>query len=630
MLKIKNVPILYRYFLSFLLVAMIPTLIMSFLLYTTNVSDLKQKTNETRIASLVQLKSKMDYIIKDFSSVALNISSKYNINELFNKNVTDVNERTALIGHYEETLVQNPGILLYRRGENIVHMADGPILYSIFENRISNDYDMTMVRFYNRLNKSTNFQLFSNKYLVPYKTEGLSLCFLYPLPYNEIMPTASMVFVLNNSQTAKIFEDYMGSLTGDFFIYDTYLSLAYHQGFSSDLKMHNIEEINNKLTKLKGTGINNISVDGKKYVAIRTISEDSGLTYCVLMTYNRFYHQITKAKLFLYSFVVALMLMGIILAILLATYNYRPVNYILSLMTDGSSIDKKQNEFEIIGNTYKKLLGSNKVLLHQIEKQRPIIKEQCLQRLIQDGGKTEDLHYYLQCASIQFDYSLYFVMVISLSGFNSDINEICRIVEEMPFEYTIAYGIELTNEKNMVGVIINTEDNQPDVMSYSNKIMDMITSTFETQLVIGVGTPYRDIAKCNTSFLEAKTALQFRDINNTQKIYTYDTTIIENEENHQYPSKEQALFIQSIRHGNNDVALTALDDFIESIRVQALSFMIMRYIIFETIHQMVRLAQQQNVKLDVNKTLKESAVVNSIEDFKRKMIELSIFICEGI
>ena len=58
--------------------------------------------------------------------------------------------------------------------------------------------------------------------------------------------------------------------------------------------------------------------------------------------------------------------------------------------------------------------------------------------------------------------------------------------------------------------------------------------------------------------------------------------------------------------------------------------MIMRYIIFETIHQMVKLAQQQNVKLDVNKTLKESAVVNSIEDFKREMIELSIFICEGI
>ncbi len=630
MLKIKNIPILYRYFLSFFLVAMIPISIMSFLLYTTNVANLKQKTNEASITSLVQLKSRMDYIIKDFSSVALNTSSKYNIHELFNKDVTDVNERTSIIEHYEETLLQNPGILLYRHGENIVYMADGPISYSTFENSISNEYDMTMVRFFNRLNKSTSFQLFSNKHLVPYRTEELSICFLYPLPYNEIIPIASMVFVLNNSQMAKIFEDYMGSLTGDFFIYDTYLSLAYHQGFNSDLKFENIEEINNKLTKLKGTGINNMSIGGQKYIAIRTISEDSGLTYCVLMTYNRFYQQITKAKLFFYSFIFTLMSTGIILALLLATYNYRPVNHILRLMAGASSMDKKQNEFEIISNTYKKLLGSNKVLLYQIEKQRPIIKEQCLQRLIQDGGKTEDIHYYLQCANIQFHYSQYFVMIISLSGFNFNIGEICRIVEEIPFESTLAYGIELTNEKNMVGVIINTEDKQPDVISCSNKIMDMIASTFEAQLVIGIGTPYGDIVKCNTSFLEAKTALQFRDINDTQKIYTYDTTIIHSEESYQYPSKEQALFIQSIRHGNSDVALTALDEFIERIRVQARSFIIIRYIFFETINQIVRLAHQQNVKLDVNETLKESAVVNSIEDFKNKMIELSNFICEGI
>jgi hypothetical protein len=287
----------------------------------TNVVNKEQTTSQSRIASLMQVKTRMDYVIKDFTNTATNISSRYDMTDLFEKEASENGTIDSILEYYETTLPQQPEIIMYQHGSNLIYTSGGPMQYEAFESSLGTNFDITMVRLYKRLNSAFNFQLFSNKYKFPDVSENYSLFFLFPLPYSDMNPNSSALFILDSKSIVKTFEDYMGLIRGDVFIFDSNLNLSFHSGLNTKSGLQDIGNVCGKLKKLKGTGINSITADGSDRIVIHTVSEDSGLSYYVMMSRGDYYESITRTKLKLFGLTGLSVLVVILLALLLASYN---------------------------------------------------------------------------------------------------------------------------------------------------------------------------------------------------------------------------------------------------------------------------------------------------------------------
>ena len=608
-----------KYFFSYLTIGIIPILL-GIVFYYTSIPALEGEIERSHMAALDQAGKDIDYITGEMRNIALHFSGLYESlpdNQVITIKETDFSTDALFnqqIKYYEEALNFPVTLALYFRGEAWLYTSNGKTPYSDFETDLRAEGNLTMSRFFTRISstRTVTSLRFSQAPLVQ-NPVNTGMAYLYPLPYQDIMPRATLCFIYDSSSIKEIMENYLGDLRGDIYLFNEMLVPLFNYNMISLPA-----DFSRTLSSVRGVGVQGRRISGNQYILSRSVSGNTGLSLVYVMQEREFFSRIQNIKLIIFFSVVFLELMVILFAIAMSRRNYRPIRSLLNNI-GGQGLKNESfvegNEFDLILSRVNTIEETNQELNYALDRQRPMVAYSCLRSLLSGEYNTiDEMDYYLKYADIDLYNPWFFVLIIRPSSLTKPSNDktamssrirmIQTVIEANNFEQCRLYSLELIPEQQ-VAVIVNSAQRWfggEDIRLFLIRLLDEKSkANFDMDLKICSGRIYDNPEKIQASYLEAKTIMADY-IFKPNNILLFEEMLNHGTSGFNFPVIEQSLYIQSVKQANIAAALKAVDDMIDK---AAEAGPLTQCLCFDIINTMIKVSGE----------LKNIITLNSLKDF---------------
>jgi AraC-like DNA-binding protein len=609
------------------------------IVYYWNVVSYQREITETNLTKMTQVRNQIDLELKSLKEIVYHISSQ---SELYTDGPRSNPARSSLIvpqleaykGHYP--FIED--ILFYYRGDSKVYLTTGTYDYDVFENGIHKDYAWSQAQMFKELNavdspKPKRIQMKESAL----SRDGNMIAFLYPVPYLQTIPEGTVLFTVKESDFLSKFENILGDIDGAIFIYDQYYNSLVSVNHNIDgAGLNGMEE---ELRSTRGTGVSQVEIDDSDMTVIRMVSEEMNWSYIIAMPDSFFYKRVHTLRAFIVGIIVILIVTGLFGAFLFSRRNYKPIQLILSLFRipeyEAVGVEGK-NELETIRFTFESALRRNKEMLVEMNAQRPFIKDQCLLYLIRgkaiDPGERD---YLIKCSNLMLEGDAYCCLVLSSrqgDAERADLDGLITLLENSHHAGGRCYGVEIVNEK-AVAVVTVLQEYPEDGKSKRREMADsMIRLAYENLglgLAIGIGKLYTTVEQLNASYLEASAVLFDNQVNDRSSVHFFDDIENIQEQVHWYPIKEQALYMQSLKQGDLEVAQRTLQALIGQMKTGTTSYLMVRCLCFDIVNHILKTINQMNFQ-SFSGDIKELVKFNSLKEFQTNMEAFTESFCTQV
>jgi AraC-like DNA-binding protein len=537
------------------------------------------------------------------------------------------------LSFYEGSLNFPARIILYYRGGSLVYTSEGVMPYTEFERTVRDDGDLTMSSFFTQINGiryNTSVKL--SFYAAPINRNEPGVVYLYPVPYLDAMPQATLCFFLKHEDIKKTMENYLEEIRSNLYIYNDKRNNLFSYE-TIDLPRDFVQ----RLSGLKGVGVQKRKIKGTQFIIMRSISENMGLSCISVTSTGNFFIRILPMRIILLVSIFLLALMGVVLAVIMAKRNYKPVLNLLKNIGGSSwkNENPKSNEFDYILNKWNVMDETNTELSHTLNRQRPLIVYSYLRDLLKgEYGARGEMEDCLREANINLSAPWVFVFIIALADGKREsqtlsrrIRMILHTVDGCVFKNCWFYALELLLEQQ-VAVICNAVEQLIDGADVrllaADYFMNRIQETYGFNIRVGIGRIYEGIHKINGSFMEAAVVMEDYLIGEKNLMF-FEEAVKINEDNYYYPVVEQSMYIQSIKRANREMALEAVDDMTAKIS-EAGASPITQCLCFDVINTIIKTAGQLHCRIKVA-DIKELSGFTSLEQFRLKARQFTEWIC---
>lgn len=640
-----------RLFLSYIFIGIVPILVLGAFFYFGNREAVRKETDEYNLSMLSQVLQKLDYVMEKMNSAAYHFSGTDLQEELIEvryagKKIDDGLILSQLTTYSEildigEADSESVVPFLFLRGDKEIYTMDGKIPYLDFEFQMNRYGDLNSKSFYTLINstkKNASVKL-SEASLKPRQDD---ICFfIYPIPYMNSIPIASLGFGFTSETLCDIIQTYY-DLDSNIFLFNEMQQNIY-TSLQENLEQEDIKELETLAMRYrrKGEHFGRRNINGIPYVIMKEVSVNSGITIVTITEESLFYEFNSGFALWYVILLGILILGGIVLAVLLSKVTYKPVGKLFYKILDGETDDgcgidgDDRNEFEIITTKWNDLANKNAEMNVLINRQRPIVVSSCLNSILEGKYKSRaEMDFFLKLANINLGYRYSFVFLLPISE-NSIYEEEClkilsAISDDRP--YLHLYGLDIQKDAK-IAIIVNcpekmvkSDNTQKDIrIIVAEHISRNLANNYSISIPFYAGRIYESLEDINRSFLEASTLAADYKLTDNRKIILFEELTCE-ESNMQFPILEQALFIQCIKQANEMEALRALDNMIKEIEEQK-SLLLTQCLCFDIINAVMKTLDQLKGFELKNVDIKKVASFTSLADFYEKMTGLTKEIC---
>jgi AraC-like DNA-binding protein len=626
-----------KYFFSYLPVLMLPVLL-GFVFYYTNITTVKQEIENVNFSALAQAGNELDYISSEMRNIAYHFSGYFadfeGPDDYRGLSGADQSILCQRLKNYEESLHYAVEIVLYLRGDSRLYTSSGIIRYRQFEENQRPYGDLVMSSFFTQLNsirQPASFQIRPG-------ASGLSeriTSYLYPIPYLDVIPKATMCFLFRGSEMRSVLENYLGLYRGNIYLYNEVLNKLY-QYENLDLP----GEFTQSMAGLRGVGVQELNSGGSRYMLMRSVSNNTGISVIAVSGEKHYYSRISRMQTILMCSIVLLALAGVVIAYWMSMRNYRPLRRLVSTVAGSSRQEEgsSDNEFDFLLEKWNRIEETNLELNRALDRQRPLVAYSFMGNLLRGlYTSPEEIEYYGKCANINLGFHFFAVLIISPAAhdmehksLSSQIQMILAGVEEESLRNCRLYSIELILEQQ-VAVIVNarekTEEGKDMRIFAANLLAEHIRESYRLAVKIGCGGICGSPLNINASFMEAKVLMEEYILLNKERIMVFEDMVSSrNSGTCRYPVIEQSLFIQSVKQANRDIALAAVDKMIEHIAAED-SYPLIQCLCFDIINMLIKTIG--SLEIDLEKShIKALASFSDLEYFREKVRETTILICD--
>jgi AraC-like DNA-binding protein len=605
--------------------------VLGFIFYYTNITTVSREVENGNFTALLQACNEMDYMTGEMKNIAYHF---WETNQEANAPGIAETVLVRRLSFYERSLNFPARIMLYYRGGSLVYTSEGVIPYTEFERTVRDDGDLTMSSFFTQINGIRyNSSAKLSFYAGQVNRNEPGVVYLYPLPYLDAMPQATLCFFLKHEDIKKTMENYLEEIRGNLYLYnDTRNNLFSYE--TTELPRDFVR----RLSGLKGVGVQERKIKGAPFIIMRSIPENMGLSCISVTGAGDFFIRILPMRIILLISIFLLALMGVVLAIIMAKRNYKPVLNLLKNIGGSSWKNEipKGNEFDYILNKWNVMDETNTELSHTLNRQRPLIVYSYLRDLLKgEYGAREEMEDCLREANINLSAPWVFVFIIAPADGQREsqtlsrrIRMILHTLDGCVFKNCRFYGIELLLEQQ-VAVICNAEERVIEGVDIrllaADYFMNRIQETCGFNIKAGAGRIYEGTYKINNSFMEAAVVMADYLIGE-KNLMLFEEAAKINDDNYYYPVIEQSMYIQSIKRANREMALRAVDDMIIKIG-EVRASPITQCLCFDVINTIIKTAGQLHCQIKVA-DIKELSGFTSLEQFRLKARQFTEWICE--
>lgn len=635
-----------RLFYSYIFIGVIPLLVLGAFFYYGNRMTERKELEKSNSAMLSQVLQKMDYVTEKMNSAAYHFSGSEIEDQLndvrYERTEIDEGLVASQLMTYSEIVGDTENDvkpILYLRGDKSVYTMDGKIPYSEFEKDMNQYGDLNEASFFGTINSVKDDRSLKIGEEKQAGEESSIVYFLYPIPYMNNIPIATIGFGFGSDSLNELIKTYYTADSAIYIFNERYLTLFQcgHENCSGLSR----ESLDNLAIKYRRTGGKLVEerVDGGSFIIMREISANSGLSVVSITDSKKFYQSGSEFASWYIFLIAVLFIGGILLSLVLSRSNYKPIQKLVQKIVDQDTMaDQEQegiNEFEIITNKWTDVQNKNEELSALLNRQRPMVVASCLRRILKGKFKTsEEMEATLKSANINLSYRYNFVILLPIpveDSFEEDKNlRIMTVLAGFMQPFIHVYGLDMLKD-NGIAVIVNCgertagEKNVDIRLSVADHLCRELETRYEISIPFYIGRIYEDVMDINRSFLESAAIASDYHMLGNQKVILFEEIGYE-EQNIQYPILEQALFIQCLKQANEEAALKALDNMIGEIEPLK-SFVITQCLCFDIINITIKTLDQLKGFELKNVDLKKLITFKSLPEFREKMAGLTIEMC---
>lgn len=629
--------LLLRYALSYILIFLIPLTGVTIFVYDSAVKDLRSEIEQSNINQLNQVKTTIDSRMEELQEIAGRIAYDRRLTPYMVRDSYHRVEAIQTLNNYKANSSIIEDIFLY--------FHDDPVIYS---HRGLTNVDIAFDSFYRyenwRLNdivlalNNTNQMLIrpAEKVTINNSLHETMLTVIAPIKPNDPYPYGSVIYLVKESNLTGVMDSILSDFTGSSFIFNQNSEVLTANNHGVTLSQEHLGTL-----AALDAGIHSLSLDHEMYSVVSVKSRDNGWTYMTIMPSYQFFSRVAHVQtLILLVFGIAVVT-GVLAAFVLARRQYHPIKDLMEfakLKVGDASEPKTRNEWEWIRQTIHDYSA-------RIDMQEPFVRNQCMLLLLKHGKPDDpEIERMITGAGLEYpkEQGIYFSVILSWEDDEAgealddrqQLQEILGHVE-LPGLSAHIYGVEFSTD-NQLALIISIPDPGESSLKFRieqiiRAIQALISENTRLDPSIGVGTSYQDLAQLNQSFIEAATALEHRMVGSSRITY-FDQLAEQNypvAEGLWLPRKSLLKLEQSLKQGNESVAVQMITEMMDTIRSEPLQIQLMRCICFDLLNALLRTASEIGMNKVFNH-ISDYTSFETLEEFEDKLLSLTADICQTV
>lgn len=556
-----------RPFLRYLAVFSVPVVCMATLLLYNNVMSGYKAAQQEALSQMAEASAQLDWLSAKMEATALHMAGNERLTGLsaagFDASSYTATRTFGLLRSYERNLPQPVGMLFFLRGGKNIYANQKFSGYADFI--VSEDYEpeLGQADLYLNLNSAAAKRVVGLDN-AEHSTRYCAAVY-YPVPAIAENPTATVCFLVPRAYAEGVVEQYFPGLGARAFVVDGTGKVLYN-GIGG---LYTTGEMLQLLQKNPQPGVMGLTAGQERFILLRGRSGNTGLEYLVLVPRAMFYRRSQSNLGALAVLVAVLLVFSALMALNLANASYQSIRR--------ERLQKEQIAVEL-------------------DSRNSLIREMVLYRLLRGTIANDDavtLEYNLTCAGLRFEHE-HFVVALCLSADLTATEEsfarLAARLQRCELPGGTVYPVTLA-DNNGLAAIWNCPEKEGAQGVFAAAVTGAIAELGLQQFGVGCGRPHSTPYQIDNSYVEALVALSEKLNPQPSCCYLY-TARAENgdEKYYQYPYAEQALIEQSLRNGNAEIAIHAVERVLDKIERMEHSLIIQKCLHFDIINLVVKIA----------------------------------------
>lgn len=628
-----------RYIWSYLFILLIPLILMTILIYRNAVTNLRSEIEKSRSDQLTQTKVIIDGRMKELSEIASRISYDKRLTPYRVHDPLYSGEAIEALDQYKATSSIVSEMYLFFHKDEKIYSSKGLSNLDVFADTLS----------FRKWNKE---RLFQDLNTVKYPTmrpadivnrnhnlQETMLAYLIPITPNSPHPHGTLMYLIKESELTSLIDSVLGNYRGLTYILD-------NQGqiLTSNRQGEALTETEMDYISGLQPGIFELTLNKKALSIISVKSNDNGWTYVSVMPSDQFFSSVLHVRSFIIILFVILVLVGAVIALLLARRQYHPISMLVEFAASKSNPKRSPDRASVSGNELERIQTALQEYSSRVDLQESFARNHFLSILLKHGNAESLTPEFQEALDLHFEGSSYYVMVIGWDTSEDELDErkdqerrdIIELLTQVEFPemYAHAFGVELT-QLDQLALIINF-DPIPSMERFSQvrqiveAVRSILLETFSMIPTMGVGNSYSSPSYLNQSFIEACSAFDLR-VSTTHGTVTYfEKLSFPSNHDHWIPSNTLMKLAQSLKQGSYDVAVQTISSALNRLHSSELPVLVKRCICFDVLTTMLRTASGLGIPHMIQDVDPNLIYNQNPDEIERQLLELAERICSQV
>ncbi len=539
----------FKFLLSYLLVLLIPVLCINGLFGYRFMKSYEKEVQSQVDADVIHLGEMIDMEMQTLSTTVDQMYMSMDFSTYhFDDNPLDVKAFIKNLSVYSTTNPFISDIALYLKGEDYMLIGQSSCQVDFFINQLYQFADVEPETFRElMLNGEKRVVLPAQTVYMPGKSKEY-ITVLQPVYTDYQTVRGTSIFFIETDFVKDVARDRLEQYGAVFCMRDEDGLLLY---------------MSDKLSEADG------AKDMGRFFISEYGSSESGWTYTAYVPKNQHFMekiQVINQEL-LFITVLVLLVTGVLISVMMRM-NYSPIRKLgekaSSMMDDSVSM----GELETISSTLDFLSDRNQYLSHKLENHASVVKSSRLHRLLTGHYiSREDFNLDVEDLDLGYKNDLFFVAVVQIHGKIEDYDKIALYMQELLSEFMESF-YTFTPEPDKIIWINGIEKGKENRIEYCLDNMRLTAKKeYHIELTIGVGGVYSGTMSIPKSYLEARSALDYRFVKGNGSIIQYQSLL--NTENFKlsYPKRQFEQLKQAVSASDQDMIqqeVSSLADYIQS------------------------------------------------------------------
>ncbi|WP_010276219.1 helix-turn-helix domain-containing protein [Paenibacillus senegalensis] len=394
-----------------------------------------------------------------------------------------------------------------------------------------------------------------------------------------------------------------------------------------------------------------VDIEGAQYSIVQLTSDTNGWTYVSAMPTNQFMSKVNETRQIFHYTILAVFLIGLMIAFALAIRNYRPIVKLTgSLRKSGLNevLPNRTDEIAFIAEAIGVVTKENEGLLEKLKSQAGIVKEKYVTALI-DGTirSRSELDTLLPAEEISLKEPHYAVLLLLIDDYEQfkrknphSMQDLVRYslgkaVEKLSLEIGAGYAVNYRNGRGIVALLnIREGCQQPYRLNdIAQQAKEFCNKTYRLPVTVGVGGIYDDFDKLHVSYTEADYAARYRLVKGENQVIVYQEVNQAKESLLWYPLEAQKQLVRSIKQGSAEEAARIIREMIAETSNQSLSIERVEFICFDMINTAMKTLVEMDIPLKEDEWSVETLFVHELETLEaleQRMVSFCEQVCQYV